>query len=1092
MKLGWPRFVTKKTLTSGWFLSFDKDGVIWAPNSSLGSISCNDNAKVILDYLLDEGFVKLGNNAFVASWEELYAIIGLNDFASEKTSLAIPETSNYAPVIASRGTLQDLDFGIYINGWVSQAGLPISIKSQIGPIITTNNETTIVSHDAWRLHEQIQTFWNRSTESRSPEGNRIGWGEIRQNALAIGASLNDFLSRSIVLTPDKLKFETSRVTVGESQVIEIIPIFKDAPADWLSYFDRYSTVQSRYDIPTEHGIAQIVLQEPVKNVLNEVKRMPGRRISGNRAEAFLTNPYSLLGEEAINVLDEEQVIEDIPGLAIQFDRFLADIRRSESGKLAYVGLQIISESERTIELADTKHIQFENIAELDVFVAGIQAKISQSYQLYTWNGYEFEIMGETAYEVELLNNALTELKNKNVLLDYEEVYDLSKYGERILGIELKDVGIRPAVSIRNKKRGWFPDNINTAITWVAADGSHEMILPFNESVESEIKQQLQNAVNTNLTSITLPYSDTAISVTDAESILRIFESLSVDVTNDVFENLIEDELLPTRQRTVLSEKENFEDVEYFEDTQQRLRPASFVPLIPSSLKTDIQLKAHQLSGIAWLQHMYQNSPLGCRGVILADDMGLGKTLQLLSLIAWIFEQEPASPPVLIVAPVSLLENWEQEVIKFFKPNTMPVLTAYGKTLDRLKLKRHEIDSQLLKNGLVKFLRPDWVGESRLVLTTYETLRDLEFSFSSIKWSVMICDEAQKIKNPVAMVTKSAKKQNVRFKVACTGTPVENSLVDLWCLFDFIQPGHLGALSEFKRLYISEDDSGNNESLDVLRDRISLHILRRTKAEVATDLPAKKVDSECQSLPISAFQRSLYSQALNSVKGNKNDEKEVRTGFKTYLELLHFLRKICTHPIPLNESAGQIESIDSYRVKSPKIEWLIRQLNVIKAKNEKVIVFCEFRSVQVLLRHYIQSELNFRPEVINGDTSTNSASDESRQKKITAFQNMPGFAVIILSPIAVGFGVNIQAANHVIHYMRNWNPAKEDQATDRAYRIGQSKDVHVYYPTITASDFVTFDERLNQLLSEKRAVADDILCPVGELKAVDFKVDKIEI
>lgn len=1092
MKLGWPTFRMKANPTAGWFISFYEDGVIWAPSASSGSINCKDNAKVILDYLNDEGLVQFQNAVYQTTWEGLFSIITLQEFDSERKSLAIPETVNYVPVIASRGTLQDQDFGIYISGWMSQTGRPVSLKSQIGPVLESASEINIVTHEAWRLHEQIQKFWHRTAESRDPESNRIGWGEIRQNAIGIGAGLNDFLSRSIVLTPEKLKFEMSRVRVGDSQVIEIIPAFKDAPPDWLSYFDRYSTVQSRYDIPTEHGIAQVVLQEPVKNVLKEVKNMPGRRVSGKRAEAFLSNPYSLLGDDAVKVIDEESFATDGTKQAIEFDRFMADIRRSEHGKLTYVGLHIISDSDCFIEPTDANRIQFGDTAELEVFVTGIQFKINHNFQLYTWNGYEFEIMGETAYEVELLSNALAELNAKQVLIEYDEVYDLGKYGERILGIDLQDVGIRPVVSLKNVKRGWFPDNIDTAITWVAADGSHEMMLPFTDKVESDVRQQLEALKNTGSDSIVLPFSNTSISAADVESILKIFDSLAADVSDLNFENSIEGELLPPNRRILLIEKDNLAEVVHLENSQDWLQHASSVPRIPNSLRNDIQLKIHQLSGIAWLQHMYLNSPQGCRGAILADDMGLGKTLQLLTLIAWIFEQDPDAPPVLIVAPVSLLENWEQEVHKFFKPNTMPVLTAYGKALDRLKLKRHEIDLQLLKNGLVKFLRPDWVGKSRLVLTTYETMRDLEFSFSSIKWSVLICDEAQKIKNPVAMVTRSAKKQNVRFKVACTGTPVENSLVDLWCLFDFIQPGHLGALSEFKRLYIREDDSGSNEGLDELRDRISSHILRRTKSEVAKDLPAKLIDAECQSLPISAFQRSIYSQALNSVKGIKNDEKEVRSGFKTYLELLHFLRKICTHPIPLNESSDQIEAIASYRVKSPKIEWLISQLNDIKAKNEKVIVFCEFRSVQVLLRHYIQTELSFRPEVINGDTSTNSASDESRQKKITEFQNLPGFAVIILSPIAVGFGVNIQSANHVIHYMRTWNPAKEDQATDRAYRIGQIKDVHVYYPTVTASDFVTFDQRLNQLLTEKRAVADDILCPAGELKAADFKMDKIEI
>jgi Holliday junction resolvase len=170
--------------------------------------------------------------------------------------------------------------------------------------------------------------------------------------------------------------------------------------------------------------------------------------------------------------------------------------------------------------------------------------------------------------------------------------------------------------------------------------------------------------------------------------------------------------------------------------------------------------------------------------------------------------------------------------------------------------------------------------------------------------------------------------------------------------------------------------------------------------------------------------------------------------------------------------------------------LLKQLSVIKDKNEKAIIFCEFRNVQCLLQHYIKEVFEIQADIINGDTSASSTHSASRQKRIRAFQEKVGFNVIILSPVAVGFGVNIQAANHVIHYMRTWNPAKEDQATDRSYRIGQTKDVYVYYPVICGGDFVTFDERLDQLLDAKRSLAGDVLNGAADISFADFPIDQV--
>jgi SNF2 family DNA or RNA helicase len=266
--------------------------------------------------------------------------------------------------------------------------------------------------------------------------------------------------------------------------------------------------------------------------------------------------------------------------------------------------------------------------------------------------------------------------------------------------------------------------------------------------------------------------------------------------------------------------------------------------LPATLQAD--LKAHQRIGIAWLQHLWRNSPATFSGCVMADDMGLGKTLQLLAFIVWYLEQ-PNPMPVLIVAPVSLLENWQNEIKKFFVPGCVRVLTLYGKSLAEKKVAQSAIDQRLLEDRLTKFLIDGWLGDANLVLTTYETMRDLSISLGQQTWSIMVCDEAQKIKTPGTLVTDAAKAQKAVFKIACTGTPVENSLTDLWCLFDFVQPGLLGPLNRFGLNYRrpienTQGDTGQSAALEQLKALIEPQLLRRTKREVAKDLPIKYDDS----------------------------------------------------------------------------------------------------------------------------------------------------------------------------------------------------------------------------------------------------------
>jgi SNF2 family DNA or RNA helicase/Holliday junction resolvase len=481
-----------------------------------------------------------------------------------------------------------------------------------------------------------------------------------------------------------------------------------------------------------------------------------------------------------------------------------------------------------------------------------------------------------------------------------------------------------------------------------------------------------------------------------------------------------------------------------------------------------------------------------RGCVFADDMGLGKTLQLLAFVHWYLDQPDACDPVLIVAPVSLLENWRNEIAKFFLPHAREPLILYGKALSEVRLDKAGVDRALLEKGLTRFLRPDWLGGARIVLTTYETLRDQEFSLSATRWAIMICDEAQKIKTPSALVTRAAKKQNVAFKIACTGTPVENSLTDLWCLFDYVQPGLLGPLNQFGRSYsrpIEAQTAGQKAAVERLRALIEPQVLRRTKKEVA-DLPPKILDLACADLPISPRQLALYASVVDDYQALRQAMEQApdrKAGGAALLSMLHRLRNICADPRDEGLRASPIVALDDYCRISPKMRWLMERLAAVQAAGEKVIVFTEFRNIQRLLQHLIGKRFGIRVSVVNGDTGVGTAaSDSSRQAIIDAFQGKPGFNVIILSTTAVGFGVNIQAANHVVHFTRPWNPAKEDQATDRAYRIGQEKTVHVYCPTVTAQGFETFEKKLNDLLDIKRRLAGDMLNGYDDIGAGDWE------
>jgi hypothetical protein len=1083
-----------KAAASPIYRAFCDDGLILAYTETCLPPGCLDAKQLnsagvdgLLAQIDDEGLTVPRGEAILIPWDHVFQLLDSTHYQDCRELLSLPQEAAYVPALQSHRTLTDYDFSIVIPDWFDSAGARIRSPKVCGAAIQVETKFSLLSRPVWETLAAVSRFQQRSDSERDDVSQRRSWGQIRRLAIAAGAQLDGFLFRNVVLTPDKLHIGLRSSESGGARVVEVMPSFQGAPKNWLDVFDTRGSVPDLYNIPSRDGIIQIVISPHVKTVLETIKRLPGRRVAGARAEAFLVNPYAALGEAASETIDEAQFMCARAEAGLLFERFTAHIERDAVGHPLAIALRIEATTARGQIISDVR--PFVDDDELNHFIGEIESALAASRQLCGWQGYDFELLGETREELDLLKDALKARGEPRVLVSYASIFDLSLYASRIEDVGAERIFYSPFIAQKNEDEGWFPDNIIPVISWTPQGESEPVAVPVTPEAKEQLQAKIAEARENGEETFTLKGFDKPMPVSEAEFILQTFSNVYEDAQRGAFDPAKPRNGATTRPTKHLVIKANIQSIDYEEARRDILRNRPETPNLPAGLRQGVTLKDHQLSGIAWLQHLFSNAPDQCRGAVLADDMGLGKTLQLLTLLAWAFETTPSLPPALIVAPVSLLENWEEETAKFLKPGALSLLTAYGDTLAMLRVPSQSIDAQLRSEGLVKFLKPGWRGTANVVLTTYETLRDLEFSFAAEKWSVMICDEAQRIKNPNAMITRAAKKQNVTFRVACTGTPVENTLVDLWCLFDYVQPGLLGALNDFGRRYrrpIEAETEDERARVMELRERISPQILRRTKTDVAKDLPQKiNVPS---SMPLSSHQRSLYAHSINLFKARH--QPGAVTPFKNHLGLLHYLRLICTDPRPVGLSVFRPEPMDSYQSRAPKLAWLLTTLREIQMAGEKAIIFCEFREIQRMLHHYIKEVFGFAPDVINGDTSAAAKHVASRQKRIKAFQAKPGFGVIILSPVAVGFGVNIQQANHVIHYTRTWNPAKEDQATDRAYRIGQTKQVNVYCPVVHADDFTTFDVKLDQLLSAKRELAGDMLNGTGEVSPRDFAIEDV--
>lgn len=665
---------------------------------------------------------------------------------------------------------------------------------------------------------------------------------------------------------------------------------------------------------------------------------------------------------------------------------------------------------------------------------------------------------------------LTKEQAKTLFLSPQSVFtgapfrfDRSEYSDRVL-----DYGAFIAKNylyLKGIEGGWLPEE--GSVGREDLDGIDEFDEPeVTEENVAILKELVKKALSNSKSSIA--YQGKTYKLTGA----FIEKVMGKDDVTDSTGGSADGEK-PKEDKGNLISEENAESVGYEQANEQRRqkrREARFQKLgadlsmeqVLSGFKDSVVPFSYQKEGIRW---MAQNWKAGYQGVLLADDMGLGKTMQVLGLISGVKNAyaEKDMNSVLVVAPVSLLANWESEFIHFVKEGVFEeIVPLYGNSF------------RDFKRG--DDLRLDFspVAKNRIVLTSYETLRNYDISFGCIDWSFMVLDEAQKIKNPAALITNAVKSMKYDFAIAITGTPVENAWVDLWSIMDFVEPGRLRDLKNFCNTYQNQlkklqGDMAGQEALGKkLEQELQPIFLRRQKTDYLEGLPHKEVIPKPVLMP--PVQREAYEKIIAVAKKGKKKKGDI-------LKVIAMLRdtSLCPHLTSYADSTFENMSIDVFFNMSARLKATFQTLVNIKARKEKVLIFVTSRKMQRILKRFLEKAfgISIQPP-INGELI-----GLKRQQIVDAFNQKEGFAILILSAEAGGVGFNITAANHVIHLSRCWNPAKEDQATDRVYRIGQEKEVHVYLPIAQYEGGDSFDVKLDHLLQYKRSLSQSVIFPTAD-------------
>ena len=473
---------------------------------------------------------------------------------------------------------------------------------------------------------------------------------------------------------------------------------------------------------------------------------------------------------------------------------------------------------------------------------------------------------------------------------------------------------------------------------------------------------------------------------------------------------------------------------------QQLQLKEGLPAVAVPQNLQAELRPYQQQGFEWLVFMREQK----FGACLADDMGLGKTIQLITYMLYSVETLQVDTPTIVICPTSVLGNWQKELARFAP--SLKVYTHYSGT--RIKTEQ-----------LLSILEDE---KPHVVLTTYGTVSNDAEILSKITFASIVLDEAQNIKNMHTLQSRAIRKLNGQHHIALTGTPVENRLSELWAIFDFIHKGYLGSFGRFSEQYIvpiERDDSEKHKQ--ILRAKIQPFLLRRTKRdpELMLNLPEKQEKQEF--CPLTVEQAALYEGFIQDTMADIDQlsgfEKKGRI-----LKMLNKLKQLCNHPAlylkePFDDANSMLE-------RSVKLKSIVDLAAGIVQNGEQCLIFTQYIGMGELIQHIFNELYDLEVPFLTG-----SMSKRQRDQLVEAFQQGE-FPIFILSLKAGGTGLNLTAANHVLHADRWWNPAVENQATDRAYRIGQTQFVQVH-KFITIG---TVEEKIDKMISMKSALSDELI------------------
>ena len=490
--------------------------------------------------------------------------------------------------------------------------------------------------------------------------------------------------------------------------------------------------------------------------------------------------------------------------------------------------------------------------------------------------------------------------------------------------------------------------------------------------------------------------------------------------------------------------------------QQLVDPTSIPPIRPCRDFT-AHLREYQEKGLNWLFHLHSYG----FGACLADDMGLGKTIQLLAFLS-VIKSQAGSPTSLLVVPASLVSNWVDEIHRFF-----PTLNYYVAHPGMQKNNKYKSNNKAEKDNDKRDKNKEQLDNEQLdrfdlIITTYAMSSKYEW-IGAYTWAYIILDEAQAIKNPMTGQTMKIKKLKAHNRIILTGTPIENRLSDLWSLFDFLNPGLLGNRKEFSE-FSKKLNGDNPDGYSRLRKLVMPFILRRMKTDkkIISDLP-DKVEMKTYAV-LSKKQILLYHKLVQEIQQIifKVEEGIERKGL--ILASLMKFKQLCNHTDQYLGGGGYNEE------DSGKFTRLREICETIYEKRERVLVFTQFKEITGPLSHFLAGVFNKEGLILHGSVPVSKRKDIVRQ-----FQGNDYVPYMVLSLKAGGVGLNLTRANHVIHFDRWWNPAVENQATDRAFRIGQEKNVLVH-KFITQG---TVEEKIDRLLEEKSRLSEEIIGGAGE-------------